>query len=293
MKCIFCSHTAPSETIVAKKIRCNVRAFQGQKFTVWRCPQCQSLHSENKINLAEYYANYPLNQQPFDYFRKRICQNRLNLLIRQGFQKHHSLLDYGCNQGLFLQFLQQKGYVNALGYDPYIEQYCDPQILQQQYDYITCQDVIEHTENPWQCFANLAQCLKETGKLILGTPNASEINLDQSNTFLLHLHQPYHRHIFSAEALLNLARAFSLKPVYRSKRWINDSLYPFVNTRLSWGYALALDNNIDVFCEPIQLKTLFTSPQLWFYACFGYFFPLLGNLMIVFQVDSFAREQER
>ncbi|NBD32299.1 MAG: methyltransferase domain-containing protein [Cyanobacteria bacterium] len=292
LKCILCSYTVPLDAVIAKKIRCNVRQFQEQEFTLWRCPNCQSLHSKEIVDLADYYANYPLKKQPLDYFRKRICQNRLNLLIQQGFQKQHSLLDYGCNQGLFIDFLWQKGYINAIGYDPYVEEYSDPSLLKKQYDYITCQDVIEHTEDPNQCFSQLVKGLNKRGTLILGTPTAEAINLEKSNAFLLQLHQPYHRHILSEKVLLNLGQRLQLKPVYISRRWINDSLYPFVNTRLSWGYARALDNNIDVFCEPIQLQTLLTSPQLWFYAFLGYFFPLLGNVIIVFKVDHTLKQKE-
>lgn len=280
--CLICSNTVAHAELMAKKVRCNVRCFEDREFTVWRCPHCQSLHSQDNVNLSEYYANYPLKKEKFDYFRKRIFQNRLHLLLQQGLKKEDKILDYGCNQGLFIKFLQQKGYKNAVGYDPYVEQFSDLNILQKQYNYITCQDVIEHTENPQQCLSELASCLIKNGTLILGTPNAEEIRLDQTDAFLLHLHQPYHRHILSEQALLNLAASLSLKPSYRSIRWVNDSLYPFVNTRLSWAYAIAIDNNIDVFFEPIQLLVLLTSLKLLFYAFWGYFFPIPGNLILVF-----------
>ena len=283
LQCIVCSNEVDSTRLIYRKVRSNVRKFQNQVFTVWRCPHCQSLHSQDIVNLEEYYADYPLEKQQLDYFRKRICQNRLHLLLKQGVKKEDKILDYGCNQGLFVQFLHQKGYLNAVGYDPYFKQYSDPRVLQEKYPYITCQDVIEHAENPQQCFSQLVACLQDQGILILGTPNADEIKLEKTNDFLLHLHQPYHRHILSERALINLARKWQLQPIAQSRRWVNDSLYPFVNTRLSWAYALALKNNIDVFFEPIQIQAFLNSPQLLFYGLFGYFFPIAGNLILVFQ----------
>lgn len=283
VKCIVCSYQVNLQETFYKKVRSNVRKFHYQTFTVWRCPNCQCLHSQEPVDLDKYYAHYPLEKQTLDYFRKRICQNRLNLLIQHGVQKEDKILDYGCNQGLFVEFLHKKGYVNAVGYDPYISKYSNRNLLEYKYDYITCQDVIEHVENPHQCFSQLVNCLKKDGTLILGTPNAEEINLDQTNDFLLHLHQPYHRHILSEKALLDLGKAWKLKPIAKIRRWVNDSLYPFVNTRLSWAYARSRGNDIDVLFEPIQMQVLFRSPQLLFYGFFGYFFPLRGNLIIVFQ----------
>ncbi len=283
LQCIICSHKTPLDQIQFYHVRSNVRQFREEKFRVWHCRNCQSIHSQDKVNLETYYAHYPLEKQPLDYFRRKICQNRLNLLIKQGLNKDDFILDYGCNQGLFIRFLHLKGYRNAMGYDPYSLEYSDPRVLQKKYHYITCQDVLEHTENPQQCFSQLVSCLKKHGIIILGTPNAEEINLKQINPFLLHLHQPYHRHILSEKTILKLGETFHLTVTHLSKRWVNDTLYPFVNTRLSWAYALTLGNDIDVFFEPIKIQVFFTSPQLWFYAFFGYFFPLLGNLIIVFK----------
>jgi len=41
----------------------------------------------------------------------------------------------------------------------------------QSFDYILCQEVIEHVENPWKLFRDINKVLKQEGTLILTTPN--------------------------------------------------------------------------------------------------------------------------
>ena len=110
-----------------------------------------------------------------------------------------TLLDYGCNQGLFLLFLNQLGYTNTFGYDPHIAKYSDPKVLNTEYDFITGYDVLEHTDTPNELSAKLSSLLKQHGLLVVGTPNADEVSLSCPES--LELHQPFHRHILSEKAL--------------------------------------------------------------------------------------------
>lgn len=284
LTCNICSLSDISQNAVeTKSIRSNVRQFKQQYFTVWRCPQCHSLHSKETIDLTEYYANYPIGQQQLDYFTKCAYGNRLKLLLKSGLSLQDEILDFGCNQGLFMTFLKENGYQNVFGYDAYVNNYSDTAILDKKYDYITCQDVIEHVDEPSATLLKLIKSLKKNGILVIGTPNAEKIDLAKPEYFLMELHQPYHRHILSEQSLINLGKSLGLQAIKVSRRWYNDTFFPGVNTRFSWTYARCLGNDLDVFFDPPQTRLFLTSPQLLFYAFAGYFFPPSGNMIIVFK----------
>ena len=97
------------------------------------------------------------------------------------------------------------------------------------------------------------------------------------------LSQPYHRHILSQQALIGLANRAGLKVTNIYNRFYFDSLYPTVNTRFMWGYVKATGGFIDASFEPPKLSPLFTSPQLLFWAFFGYFFRTPGNMLLTFR----------
>jgi SAM-dependent methyltransferase len=200
------------------------------------------------------------------------------------------LLDYGCNQGLFLAFLRQRGYANVFGYDPFVSPYMDQTVFQQQYDFIVSCQVIEHLAQPRYFFDQTVPYLRQKGILLIETPNAAEIPLCDTNGYLPHrnqtLHQPYHQHILSKGALLNLGRAQGLTLVQASRRIEYDTGFPGVNTRAFTTYIRLAGDMLDVVEEPIKLKLLLTSPQLLFYSLLGYFFPPQGLMSVVFRLRS-------
>ena len=150
--CNVCDN--PDTFATAKDIQevySNVRKFSHHKFTVWRCNSCDSLHSKEPVNLDEYYQGYLANQS-LNYFLLCIYFNRLKKLQKHGFTKSSTLLDYGCNKGLFLSFLNQKGYLNVSGYDPFITEFANDKYLSRKYDFVVSYQVIEHMEEPRNFF---------------------------------------------------------------------------------------------------------------------------------------------
>jgi 2-polyprenyl-3-methyl-5-hydroxy-6-metoxy-1,4-benzoquinol methylase len=266
-----------------RQVCSNVREFKEQKFTVWRCSNCRSLHSKEKIDLSYYYSHYPLGKQKLNYFTYGAYRNRLRLLVKHGLKKGHKILDFGCNKGLFLSFLQQLGYQNTFGYDTYVAGYSDKRVFKKKYHIITSQDVIEHVDEPCEFFDQLVDCLEKGGLLAIGTPNADKIDLSKPEAFLMELHQPYHRHILSEEALLKLGLCRGLEVVGLYKRRYNDTFYPGINTRFSWTYAHYAGNVLDVLFEKPRVMLVLTSPLLLFYAFTGNFFPPPGNMTVFFR----------
>lgn len=280
--CNVCQNPETLENALeVKEIFSNVREFQDEKFTVWRCLFCNSIHSKEWLDLNRYYQNYIVGKSSLNYFIRCAYSGRLNFLRKHGLKKEHKILDYGCNQGLFLSFLNRLGYTNTFGYDPYVPEYSDTKVLSNKYDFVTGYDVLEHADNPRELLARFTSLLTRKGLLVVGTPNADEVNLSEPES--LELHQPFHRHILSERALRDMASRNGLNIVGFNKRWYLDTLYPFVNARFALTYVGKSGNLLDVLVEPPQWKTLFINPQLILYGFVGYFFRWQGNMTAVMQ----------
>lgn len=266
----------------ASEVYANVRKFRAEKFTVWRCRSCGSLHSREEVDLPSYYRYYPLKEQKLDTWTRAAYNNYLKRLTKEGLKAEHEILDFGCGQGLFVAFLHEQGYRNAVGYDPYVAQLADDRLLDKTYDVVIAQDVVEHVHDPRALIDQLTGCICKGGILCVGTPNADQIDLSQPEKFALSLHQPYHRHILSEKALLRLGMDTELKVATICHRYYYDTPYPTLNYRFLQTYIRSAGNVFDVAFEPPHVGMILTSPLLLFYAFFGYLFPPLSEIMVIF-----------
>ena len=147
--CLICNvcHTPGSfdEAEEVEVVPCNVRAFDADLFTVWRCPNCSSLHCKEDVDLPRYYARYPVQQHALDLWARVAYRNYLSRLRRAGLLPGARVLDFGCGPGLLVQFLRESGY-QTQGYDAYAPAFADTSVLDHQYDFVVAQDVLEHAE---------------------------------------------------------------------------------------------------------------------------------------------------
>lgn len=268
---------------------CNVRAFIDEKFKVWRCPDCQSIHCLDVVALDRYYAKFPLFQAQLTRSYRVMFGNLRRQLTQYGFSLSHSLLDYGCGaNGLFVRYLQECGFTRACGYDPYgaKESFGDPAILQgKTFDYILSQDVIEHVEDPHALLSKLNSLLSPGGYILLGTPNAANLDLnrpDLSDHYHF-VHVPYHLHMYTCETLESLGRSQGWEPVHFFDRRYDDTRWFGFNPRAVHAYADLLDGSLDVLFEPLQLGKAFTSYKFLFYAIFGYWLSFRSGMSIMFR----------
>jgi SAM-dependent methyltransferase len=263
-----------------------------EKYTVWRCRSCGSLHSKEEIDLAYYYKYYPLKQHRLDFWARRAYNNRLKRLIKEGLKPEHEILDFGCGKGLFISYLKEKGYKNVIGYDAYVPEFSDEGILSRTYDVVVAQDVIEHVDDPMTLMDQLVRCLRLGGILCIGTPNADRLDLMHPEKFIMTFQQPYHRHILSEKALIQLGinRGLKIGKIYH--RWYYDTLYPTVNLRFIQNYVRRAGNVLDIVVEPPRVGMVLTSPLLMFYAFFGYFFPPRTEMMIFFHQSHVVNNRQ-
>jgi len=254
------------------KVASNVRQFQEEQFTVWRCTECSSLHSLEDIDYDYYYKDYVIHRQKMDCIARLLFSSRLHQLIRGGLLEHHAILDFGCGNGNFIHFLKEKGYVNAKGYDPFSSHFADQSICAQKFDIVTSQDVIEHTPDPVNFLDEIVTLVRRPGGILaIGTPDAEHINLHNHLDMVGQLHQPYHRHIIGAKKLIQMLESRGFRIDRFEQRSYVDTKLPFINSIFTFNYMASADGTLDSIFDPIKLNLIYRFPKLLFYGFFGYF----------------------
>jgi SAM-dependent methyltransferase len=286
MQCNVCGADSGPEAEQAE-VRSNVRKFAGEKFALWRCPACLSIHARDEVDLAHYYADYPfhkLKDAKADALLRAMYANLLSRLRECGLAESHALIDYGCGSGMFLSYLRERGYADLHGYDEYSEHYADPRALSRSYDCVMSQDVIEHVPDPQAFVRQMHELCKPDGLIAIGTPNAEAIDLQKPEERVHTLHQPYHRHILSKRALQALGKDLGWELVRYYPTMYANTLTPGANTAFLNHYFAINDNNCDLAIEPPKLGNWkLWTPVTLAHLLLGYFWPVESDVMAVFR----------
>jgi SAM-dependent methyltransferase len=279
--CVACAERGVGLAVERGQVRSNVRAFRDACFRVWRCRACASIHAEDEVDLEHYYERYPFFSLPDDWRLRALYDNLIRRLRRAGVGPDQRILDYGCGGGGFVRHLRRRGFSHAFGYDRYSPGFCDAGALQERYDCVVSQDVLEHATEPSSFLDELGGLVTQGGLLAIGTPNAEAIRLDRH----VHaLHMPYHRHIFSKRALITagVRRGWQVVRYYRTQ--YANTLLPFLNSRFYLHYMRSQDDSLDCLMEPPRLRPLLARPASTLYwGLFGFFFAEETDIMLMFR----------
>jgi SAM-dependent methyltransferase len=268
-------------------VRSNVRAFRDEQFVIWRCGACQSIHAQDDVDLAHYYARYPVFDAALDWKLRTVYGSMLKRLREGGLKPGDTVLDYGCGKGVLVQFLREQGY-EASGWDRYSEGWTDTSVLHQQYDCVVSQDVIEHVDSPHALLAELFGMLKPGGILSIGTPDAAALDLKNPEDFVHALHLPYHRHILSMAALDKAGVQAGFEVVRRYDTMYNNTPVPTMNPRFVLHYVRCRDDVFDLVVEPIAFTWKMFTPLTPFFIFFGYFFDRHTDVQVIFKKPAEA-----
>lgn len=280
--CCICQNSVPGGTgAQTASVRSNVRPFHTSQFPLWRCPLCRSIHADAPADLAQAYRVYPFFGQTLDFGLRCAYRRLARRLRRAGLTPGQRLLDFGCGSGLLVQYLREHG-CDAVGYDPYSNHHADSATLNEQYDAVIAQDVIEHDENPLAVLARLDALARPGAIIAIGTPNADGIDLARPAHFVHALHQPYHRHILALPALLHAAGNLG---------WIVERTYrtpytnmPVLSLPFLHHYMRCFDGTINVlFDRPMNSPRLWLSPETAFYLIFGYWLCDSADVVAIFR----------
>lgn len=261
--------------------RGNTERFRKTLFNLWRCSACDTIHAIDSVDLKDIYKDYPLNKRQLDVFARGTLQNLLRRLIRAGVQKTDSILDYGCGNGIFVRFLQRRGYSRVTGYDPYVKEYTDKP--RRRFDCIVANDVLEHCPSPRRLVADCREHLESNGVLYIGTADSGGVEMNDLERHTMRLHLPFHRVIVTEKNLHKLATDSGMQILCSYRRSYMDTWLPFANYRFLDEFSAALGHNMDLALDPAAGKVLLRKPYLLFYAFLGYFCPSAYEPAVILQ----------
>lgn len=157
MFCILCTHNSAR------------RFLSVDSMDYWRCERCLAtfLDPSQMPSLEVERHQYQMHENdPADdgyrHFLSRLAEPLLQVLPpqRQG-------LDFGCGPGPALAMMMEEAGHQVALYDPFF--YPHEEALQQQYDFITCTEVVEHFHRPARQFELFEHLLKPQGWLAIMT----------------------------------------------------------------------------------------------------------------------------
>lgn len=230
----------------------------------YQCPSCYSIYlypspSEEELSLA-YPQDYQvyINNKPKSLFDNALnSASRYLLSLRlDNFRKYcdsinSPILDFGCGDGSFVEYLRSKG-INAYGYEPSSIEDRSNQIRVNKYLFrdlsslrshvaihgrfqvIIINHLIEHFVNPRELKTILLSLLLPNGVIVGETPNSKHISLNIFRSAAGTLHFPYH---------VSLASDKSLKYLFREEKLtISPSIMPT-------GWSMSLENSFKQFFQ--------------------------------------------
>jgi SAM-dependent methyltransferase len=259
--------------------RGNTKRFAREVYRLWKCPRCLSIHSVEPVDFADIYSDYPLNKRRLDVFARGTLANLLKRLERAGLKKEHSILDYGCGNGLFVQFLREKGFSQVAGYDPFVAEFSS--LPAGPFNCVVANDLVEHVPDPRATLAECAARVKPGGLLYIGTADSEPVVMNDLEPHIMRLHQPFHRVIVTERGLAQLARETGFTPLYAYRRSYMDTLRPFSNYRFLDELNKTLGHDLDAALDPSSARVVMRTPRLWFFALFGFFFPSADEPAVV------------
>ena len=280
--CVVCG-AAREPNAETAQVRSNVRAFRSERFEVWRCAGCRSIHASDAVDLDHYYRGYPVFAADLDWRLNVVYGGMLKRLRAAGLSAEQRILDYGCGMGLLVRFLRARGYEHAVGWDRYAEGWSDESVLSGRYDAIVSQDVIEHVDDPNAMLRQLDGMLLPGGFASIGTPDATVLDLKSPESDLHALHAPYHRHILSHDALQRAGERVGWSVERDYDTMYNNTWFPTMNPRFVLHYVRAHDDVFDLVAEPVKLSWKLLSPATPFFALFGHLFDRHTDVQMTFR----------
>lgn len=214
------------------------------KEDIWKAYDSYYTHSDHKKSILDFaFLEKPYYALKYGYFKEMSFFQKLpGLLVyvmpltKTKFDfsilyldavKDGKILDYGCGNGALLDKMMVGGWqAYGLDVDPKAIDHCrtkginasvgdiDSQnYLDDFFDVITINHVIEHVHEVDALFASCFRVLKKGGKLVIATPNTESWQHNVYKENWLQLDPPRHLHIFNINNLEKVVKRNNLKIV--------------------------------------------------------------------------------
>ncbi len=132
----------------------------------WCCEACGVIFLDPalRMNQAEAKKRYDFHRNSPEDPRYRAFLSRLLEPLQKYLPPGACGLDYGCGPGPAVRFMMQAHGMEVSNFDPIY--FPDGELLDSQYDFITCTEVLEHLGNPREEFQKLRKMLKAGGSYL-------------------------------------------------------------------------------------------------------------------------------
>lgn len=224
-------------------------AFSDSQITVqnqpeyWHCQSCASYFTQNVISEAgakELYSNNQSNKWSYSEFEKDKTADLITL-IRDVIKKNNNILDIGCNDGFFLDFVKKIG-ANTFGveFSQIGREVCKKnghQVFSAaneipvdlKFDFIFAFDLVEHLYNIKDFLESSRHLLKDKGQLVVLTGNPNCLSARCAGSRWWYINNPEHV-VFPSEKFFFNSSGFHLikyQPIFNSKGYFLISLHNF------------------------------------------------------------------
>lgn len=147
---------------------CHSRSYffcQDKKRSYYSCETCALIAADPASHLSESEekALYDLHENDPNDVRYREFLNQLAQPLMSKLHAGMNGLDYGAGPGPLLSQVINDAGMNTLNYDPFYAN--EPSLLNHQYDFVTCSEVVEHFNQPESDWRNLVKLVKPEGWL--------------------------------------------------------------------------------------------------------------------------------
>ncbi len=170
---------------------------------------------ENRLSLQAERARYELHQNnvtDLDY------QNFLRPIVEAILKNHtpeQQGMDFGCGPSSVISHLLKKQSYQIVDYDPFF--FPLEHLLLNQYDYVTCTEVVEHFFNPDQEFKKLRLLLKPEGQLYIKTSLTDQV---QDFTQWYYQRDPSHVSFYNIKSLRYIKTKFEFSHLEVFEKYI-------------------------------------------------------------------------
>jgi 2-polyprenyl-6-hydroxyphenyl methylase/3-demethylubiquinone-9 3-methyltransferase len=153
-------------------LRRKVLDVSGVPIYYYRCPECRFLFttafddfSADDFRRYVYNDEYLLVDPDYAGRRARSSAEFLTQLFEEA--RPRRLLDYGGGSGILADCLREAGFPQVESYDPFVPPHAGRPAGR--FDCVVCFEVVEHSTDPRQTFADMLDFLAEPGIVVFST----------------------------------------------------------------------------------------------------------------------------